>query len=323
VLPAGLDLTAAVEAKKYLQQAGFMIPNQNGGAAAHLWTEPEDKDRALSITHLDLPLVMLPDKPGRSTMELPPLPVAVARANGEVATVCTHPHVIQVEDPIANTPQAAPKVNPPPRPQREEWTALKKALLWGSLGLVAGALLAYFGYRQLTKPKPPEPPPPPRPPWEVALEKLDAVRHAGLLDARRHAEYFDRVSDAVRGYLGARFGFDGLESTSDEILTALKKQAGGFVRVDAPDGDSGAPAPGVPLDEIRRFLGDCDLVKFANLKPSPDQCASALTSGEHIVRGTMPFTSGSGLRAFGSGASSTSTRTTAEAAPPDEAKGDG
>ena len=54
------------------------------------------------------------------------------------------------------------------------------------------------------------------------------MRHAGLLDARRHAEYFDRVSDAVRGYLGARFGFDGLESTSDEILTALRKQAGGF-----------------------------------------------------------------------------------------------
>jgi len=114
------------------------------------------------------------------------------------------------------------------------------------------------------------------------------VRHAGLLASGRHAEYFDRVSDAVRGYLGSRFGFDGLESTSDEILTALKKQGGGFVRLDTGSDDN-APAPGVPLDEIRRFLGDCDLVKFANLQPSPDQCSSALTSGEHIVRSTMPF----------------------------------
>ena len=289
VLPAGLDLGAAVEAKKYLRKAGFTIPDQDGGAAAHLWTEPDDKARSLSVTHIELPLLVLPDKPGRSSLELPPLPVAVARSNGEIATVCTHPHLITVEDPTANTPQATPKLNPPPRPQREEWTALKKALLWGSLGLIAGALLAYFGYRQLTKPKPPEPPPPPRPPWEIALEKLDEVRHAGLLDARREADYFDRVSDAVRGYLGARFGFDGLESTSDEILTALKKQAGGFVRLDAAEADPSAPAPGVPLDEVRRFLGDCDLVKFANLKPSPDQCASALTSGEHIVRATMPF----------------------------------
>jgi hypothetical protein len=288
VLPAGLDLSSAVEAHKYLKKAGFAIPDQDGGAAAHLWTEPEDPQRSYSVTHLELPLVVLPEKPGRNMMELPPLPVAVARANGEVATVCTHPHTIGVEDPTANTPQAEPKKNPPPRPQREEWTALKKALLWGGLGLVVGALLAYFGYRHFTKPKPPEPPPPPRPPWEVALEKLDEVRHAGLLDAHRDAEYFDRVSDAVRGYLGARFGFDGLESTSDEILAALKRQAGGFVRLDTAS-ELNAPAPGIPLDEVRHFLAECDLVKFANLKPSPEQCASALTSGEHIVRSTMPF----------------------------------
>ena len=288
VLPAGLDLASAVDAKKYLQKAGFAIPDQDGGAAAHLWTEPEDKDRSYSVTHLELPLVVLPDKPGRNLMMLPPMPVAVARANGEIATVCTHPHQIGVEDPTANTPQAEPKRNPPPRPQREEWTALKKALLWGSLGLLVGALLAYFGYKHFTKPKPPEPPPPPRPPWEIALERLDEVRHAGLLDALRHAEYFDRVNDAVRGYLGARFGFDGLESTSDEILASLKKHAGGFVRIDTA-GELNAPAPGIPLDEVRMFLAECDLVKFANLKPSPDQCATALTVGVHIVRSTMPF----------------------------------
>ena len=119
VLPAGLDLSSAVEAKKYLQKAGFAIPDQDGGAAAHVWTEPDDKARSLTTTHFDLPLVVLPPKPGRNVMELPPLPVAVARANGEVATVCTHPHIIAVEDPTANTPQAEPKQNPPPRPQRE------------------------------------------------------------------------------------------------------------------------------------------------------------------------------------------------------------
>ncbi len=299
VFRSGLDLGSATEAKKYLQKAGFVLPDQDGGAAAQLWTEPEGTDKAQAITHLELPLVILPEKPGRSTMELPPLPIAIARASGEVITLCTHPHFIQVEDPTANTPQAAPKLNPPPRPQREEWTAMKKALQWGSLGLVVGALLAYFGYRYATKPKPVPPPPPPRPPWEIALERLDEVRHAGLLDAKRYAEYFDRVSDAVRGYLGARFGFDGLESTSDEILAALRKQASGFVRLETamndatgPAGPSTAapsPSPGVPIDEIRRFLGDCDLVKFANLKPAPEQCSSALALGEHIVRSTMPF----------------------------------
>jgi len=291
VLPAGLDLSSAVEAKKYLRKAGFAIPDQDGGAGANVWSEKDDPSRSLAMTHLDLPLVLLPEKPGRNIMQLPPLPVAVARSNGEIATVCTHAHTIVVEDPIANTPAPEPRPNPPPRPQLEEWTALKKGLIYGTIGVVIGAILAYFAYRIVTKPKPPPPPPPPRPPWELALEKLDEVRHAGLLEAKRHTEYFDRVSDAVRGYLGARFGFDGLESTTDEILAALKKQGAGFVRFDTGADLDGAPAPGIPLKEIQDFLFECDLVKFANLTPSPELCGAAIASGEEIVRGTMPFTS--------------------------------
>lgn len=286
VLPAGLDLASAAEAKKVLGQAGFAIPEQDGGAGARLWTEPDDKTKTRAITHLEIPLVALPEKPGRNVMELPPLPVAVARANGEIATVCTHPHKIVVEDPSASVPEAEPKDNPPPRPQREEWTALKRAVIWGGLGLAAGALLAWLAWRWLSRPKPPPPPPPPRPPWEIALERLDEVRHAGLLEALRHTEYFDRVSDAVRGYLGARFGFDGLESTTDEILAALERHAGGFVHLG--EEDASVPAPGIPLRQIATFLRECDLVKFANLTPTPEQCARALETGELIVRGTMP-----------------------------------
>ena len=285
VLPAGLDLASAVEAKKYLQKAGFAIPDQDGGAAAHLWTEPEDKERSYSVTHLELPLVVLPEKPGRNVMTLPPLPVAVARANGEIATVCTHPHPIGVEDPTANAPQAEPKPNPPPRPQREEWTALEEGapLGWPRPPRRRAARVPRLQARSRSRSRRSRRRRP-APPWEVALERLDEVRHAGLLDAQRHAEYFDRVSDAVRGYLGARFGFDGLESTSDEILTALKKHAGGFVRLDAAS-ELNAPAPGIPLDEVRQFLAECDLVKFAQ----PEAVAGAVRDGAHRRRAHRPL----------------------------------
>jgi hypothetical protein len=298
VLPSGLDLSNAVEAKKVLKQAGFVIPDQDGGAAAQIWTEPEDAQKPDATTHLELPVVLLPPNPGRNLMMLPPLPVAVARANGEIATVCTHVHPISVDDPTANTPNAMPRENPPAVPQREEWTALKKALGWSALGLLVGAILAVLVWRRLSQPKPAPPPPPPRPPWEVAFEELDEVRHAGLLERERYGEYFDRTSDALRRYLGARFGFDGLESTTDEILAALKKQAGGFVRFDETKLPAGverpafAPAPGVSFDRIARFLRDCDLVKFANLTPTPEQCATSITNGEAIVRGTMPTSAG-------------------------------
>jgi hypothetical protein len=162
--------------------------------------------------------------------------------------------------------------NPPPRVQREEWTALKKGLLWLSLGLVVGALIAYLVRKWLARPKPVVPPPPPRPPWEVAFERLDEVRHAGLLEVGRFGEYFDRVSDALRNYLGALYGFDGLESTSDEIIAALKKSR----------------VQGIALPEVVAFLQDCDLVKFANFTPPIGECSRVLDAGERIVHATMP-----------------------------------
>ena len=138
--------------------------------------------------------------------------------------------------------------------------------------MAAGAAIAWLVYRWRKRPKPVPPPPPPRPPWEVALERLDEIRHAGLLETQRYGEYFDRVSDAVRQYLGARFGFDGLESTTDEMLAALRR----------------VPHFGLPIAEVAAFLQECDLVKFADVTPSFEECQRALAQAERIVRTTMP-----------------------------------
>ncbi len=279
VMANGLSLQSAGDAAKALKSAGFVVPDQDGGAGARLSVAPPDPnakptgaDRVTSL--FEFPLVPLPDKAGRQTLTLPPVPIAVSRASGEIATVCTRPHTITVEDPTASTPEARPRNNPPARVQREEWTSLKHALLYLAAGLVLGAIFAYFLRRYLRRPRPVPPPPPPRPPWEIALERLDEVRHAGLLEVQRYSEYFDRVSDAVRSYLGARYEFDGLESTSDEILAALRRARIG--------------SPALPYEVISAFLGDCDLVKFARATPTPEDCARALAAGETIVRATMP-----------------------------------
>jgi hypothetical protein len=274
VLPHGLELQSESDAAKALKSAGFVLPDQDGGAAARLTPAPADPahpDRA--ITTFELPLLALPPEPGRHTLVLPPLPVAVARANGEIATACTREHTIVVEDPTASTPDAKPKLNPPARAQREEWTFMRQLATYGAIGLVAGIVIALLVRKWLARPKPVKPPPPPRPPWEIALERLDEVRHAGLLEVNRFQEYFDRVNDAVRAYLGARYGFDGLESTTDEILQGLRRAA--IERL----------AMGGVLD----FLSECDLVKFANMTPSKDACERALDSAERIVRTTMPL----------------------------------
>jgi hypothetical protein len=269
ILPSGLGTETSGEAAKALEAAGFYLPNVKGASAPKLETKVEGNQ---GRSHLSIPVVALPKKPGRAELTLPPLPIAMARASGEVRTLCTAPHTVVLEDPIANTPDAKPRSNPRALRQREEWTAAKYAAIGGASAVAFGLLAAYLIHLWRKRPKPVVPPPPPRPPWEVALEELFDVRVAQLVEQGRFAEHFDRVSDAVRRYLGARYGFDGLETTTREAMVALRRIS---------------PFIGV-LPDIESFLQNADLVKFAKLAPTEPECHSVLGQAEDIVRRTMP-----------------------------------
>jgi hypothetical protein len=268
VLPEGFRIQRGTDAFRALEGAGFIIPEPDGGAGPSIAVE---HGTASSTTKLAIPFVPLPKEPGRNVMVLPPIPIAVARASGEQLTLCTEPHTITVEDPIAN--EADPKVrpNPDPQPQREEWVLAKQL----SAGLLAGAVLGLIGgwiaLRLLRRPKP-VPVIPPKLPWVAALEELEQIRRSSLLIEARTDEYFDRVSGCVRNYLGARYGFDGLETTTDEMRSLLSR-----VRPTVRE-----------LPRIMEFLADCDLVKFARVVPAEKDCLEALERGELIVRHTIP-----------------------------------
>ena len=220
-------------------------------------------------------LLALPKEPGRHELVLPPLPIAVARASGELMTLCTQPHTIVIEDPTGSTPDARPKANPSARRQREEWAAARLAaefLAVAALAAIVGALLARWWKR---RPKFVPPPPPPRPPWELALEALERLRRSTMIEEGKLAEHVDAVTDVVRQYLGARFGFDGLEATSREVRRAVRNVK-----------------PTLPvLAEIDRMLDESDLVKFARVTPAPDDCRMLLELGDAVVRATMPVAS--------------------------------
>jgi hypothetical protein len=269
VLPSGFQAQAESAELRALERAGLYLPDPDGGAGPVL-ERKEQGDRA--TTTLDVSFVPLPQKPGRSLVVVPPFPISVARASGDVIVVCTKRHEVSIEDPIANVPNPAPKPNPPPLAQREVWTTLKNAVMLGAVALAVGALVAVLATLWLRRPRPAPPPPPARPPWEVAFEELYDLRHAGLVAEARFAEHFDRVSDIVRKYLGARFGFDGLESTTREVLSVLRR----------------VNPPLESLDSIETFLRQADLVKFAKTVPSAEDCELALTRAERIISTTLP-----------------------------------
>jgi hypothetical protein len=296
VLPGGFAPQGESAEWRALERAGLFVPDPDGGAGPSL-ERTEQGDRA--TTKLELSLVPLPKKPGRNVIAIPPLPLSVARASGEVLVLCTAPHQITIEDPIANVSNPMPKPNPPPRQEREEWTLLKQAVIGAALAVPIALALAWLFAWWRRRPRPEPPPPPPRPPWEVALEELFDVRHAGLVSEGRLAEHFDRVSDIVRKYLGARYGFDGLESTTREVLSVLRKAT---------------PRPG-PLDAIETFLHQADLVKFAKTVPTPEDGELALSRAEHIVKETLPAIPGAPETPSGVAAPVPAAATAAESKP--------
>jgi hypothetical protein len=269
VLPQGFQVQSSGDAARSLAEAGFVIPDADGGAGPTLTTTPNG---AGAVTKIAIPILVLPKTPGRNRMILPPVPIAIARASGELLTLCTEPHGVVVEDPTASTPDAKPHPNPAPRLQLEEWTLAKQLAIGAAIGAVVAALLAFLLIRWMKRPRPVPPPPPPRPPWEVAFEELFAVRYAGLASEGRFAEHYDRISDAVRKYLGGRYGFDGLETTTREMTSILKR----------------IEPPVVELATALAFLDECDLVKFARITPSDEDCTRILDRAEYIVRVTLP-----------------------------------
>jgi hypothetical protein len=53
-----------------------------------------------------------------------------------------------------------------------------------------------------------------------------------------------------------------------------------------------APHFGLPMSEVAGFLQECDLVKFADVTPTLDDCQRTLQQAERLVRATMPMQAG-------------------------------
>jgi len=275
VLPAGFRIDRGSDAMRAVEAAGFRLPDP-ASPSQPVIDRPKDADvddgePRTRTTTLSLPFLALPEKPGRHALALPALPVAVGRANGQLMTVCTPSMPITIEDPIANESEPKVRPNAPPRSQREEWL-LARNLTYGALAVLAlAALGAWLLHRWSQRPRP-LPIAPRVPPWVTALEELEAIRRSPLVEEGKLDVHVERVNACVRRYLGERFGFDGLESTTEEIRKRIAR----------------IPHQGLDHKAVQALLDDTDLVKFAKFTPGPDDCAHVLTRAETIVRSTIP-----------------------------------
>jgi hypothetical protein len=203
--------------------------------------------------------------------EVPAIEVTYLGPRGDVRTARTSPVAVKIGSLIANEPEPALKDAAPPVSVVEEnlWPAY---LAGGLVAAGLGALLGIAIVRRLRARRGDRPGPPPRPAHEVALERLDRLGAYGFLENADNRPFYFAVSEVIREYLGARFGFDSLELTTDELVAQLRRSSGREIVV----------------GEIQGWLSACDLVKFAKISPSAAEARGALESAIRIVSATRP-----------------------------------
>ncbi|MBJ6759251.1 hypothetical protein JGU66_00660 [Myxococcaceae bacterium JPH2] len=151
---------------------------------------------------------------------------------------------------------------PPTEVPIRSWT-----LLFVLAGLVAAGLLAWALVRWWrNRPKRVTQAPPQ--PLDVRVRRsLDMLRGEDLPGRGQVKEFYFRLSEILRGYLGERYGFEALECTSSELMASLRRKS----------------TPGLPEDALMRFISESDLVKYARAEATPDTCRGALAFGYELL----------------------------------------
>jgi hypothetical protein len=110
------------------------------------------------------------------------------------------------------------------------------------------------------------------PPYQLAMQQLQTLHDEHLCEKGEEKEFYTRLTDILRTYLDARFGINAMEMTSTQIRRSLRENAD------------------TKMSEkyMSRILEIADFVKFAKIRPLPEDNASAYKSALQFVEDTKP-----------------------------------
>lgn len=149
-------------------------------------------------------------------------------------------------------------------------------VLWSVVGLIVllgifYALMRYLKNRgkrlsDLFKPTPPQPP------HVVAIKALETLHNQKLWQNNRHKQYYSGLTDILRTYIAATWGFGAMEMTSDEIIQAMRPKE----------------LPDKARMDLAAILKDADLVKFAKATPDSEANEADYLKAYYFVEETKP-----------------------------------
>ena len=109
------------------------------------------------------------------------------------------------------------------------------------------------------------------PAHELAYRQLQEILDEKLIERGESKLFFSKISDVLRGYIENRFGLQAPRRTTEEFLSDISRHA-----------LFSSEHKGL----LMAFLRDCDLVKFAEHAPSPEEIAKAVEACRAFIDAT-------------------------------------
>jgi hypothetical protein len=191
---------------------------------------------------------------------VPPLPVQLARGP-DTTTLRTAPRTLSIKTVLPADTSALRGLAPLAAFPRPWWH-------WGLVGLVGAGLLAgglYAWWQRRTEPEEPGPSPVPAAPgqtsYEAAIRRLRQLEAYDLADPDAVPPFYVELADILRTVLVRELGVAAFEHTTREVVDRL---------ADRPD------VPPKAVQRLKAVLELADLVKFADMRPTPADGDKAL-----------------------------------------------
>ena len=138
-----------------------------------------------------------------------------------------------------------------------------------AIGIAVAAYFLFFKKKVIAAVLPKKKP---VPPYEMAMQQLNKLKEEKLCERGQEKEYYTRLTEILRVYLDKRFGINAMEMTSTQILNSLRHR------------DDTKPTTQL----MKQILEMADFVKFAKVRPLPDDNVKTLNMAVQFVEDTKP-----------------------------------
>ncbi len=110
------------------------------------------------------------------------------------------------------------------------------------------------------------------PPYDLAMSRLNDLRARKLAESGHDKQYYTELVDILRQYLDGRFGINAMEMTTTQIVKALR----------------GNQETRMTAEQMKPVLDIADFVKFAKVRPMPEDNAKSFATAVDFIEQTKP-----------------------------------